>query len=68
MLFRSGKILDLPDLTTILLESEKPYIIYNEYQTLTLEDLKIDMKKMYIYSYHTEGARLVIEEHLATLL
>lgn len=58
----TGSIFDLPDVSTILVESEKPCVINNGYEVLTVEDLKINLNKMYIYTYHADTAKLIIEE------
>lgn len=57
----TGRIMALPDLATIL-ENEKPFVIYNEYEKLSVKDLKLQLNKMYIYTYFKESAKLVIEE------
>lgn len=58
----TGSILNIPDQSIIADESEIPYVITNNYETLDIDKLRIDLNKMYIYTYYTDTMKLVIED------
>jgi len=58
----TGAIFNLPDQSIIADESEIPYVINNSYEKLNVDNLRIELKKMYIYTYYTDEMKLIIED------